>query len=94
VKLGLEDAERMEILEGLKAGDQIVTNGAGSLRVGDTLLLPGQSPGGPGGQGGPAGRRPGMGGGQGRPEGQRGQAPGQRGTPGATGPGQPGQGRQ
>jgi RND family efflux transporter MFP subunit len=77
VKLGLEDAERIEIVEGLKAGDQIITAGAGSLRVGDTLLLPGQGPGAPGNGDGPTGaRRPGTGGG--RPDGQRGQR-GQRG---------------
>jgi HlyD family secretion protein len=91
VKLGLEDAERMEIVEGLKVGDQIITNGAGSLRIGDTLLLPGQAPGGPGGQDGPTdARRPGMGGG--RPGGQRGQAPGQGAASGAVGQGRPGQG--
>jgi RND family efflux transporter MFP subunit len=55
-KLGLEDAERIEILAGLNLGDRIVTDGAASLRAGDTMVLPGQSPagGGPGG-----GRRPG-----------------------------------
>lgn len=74
VKLGLEDAERMEIVEGLKAGDQIVTSGAGSLRAGDTLLLPGQNAGGPGAIDGPTpGRRPGAGNGGGRPAAQRGQ---------------------
>ncbi|MGE0464722.1 MAG: efflux RND transporter periplasmic adaptor subunit, partial [Vicinamibacterales bacterium] len=74
VKLGLEDAERIEIVEGLKAGDQIVTSGAGSLRVGDTLQLPGQNAGGPGAIDGPTpGRRPGTGNGGGRPVGQRGQ---------------------
>jgi membrane fusion protein, multidrug efflux system len=60
VKLGLEDAERMEILEGVSPGDRVVTAGAASLRAGDTVMLPGQGPGGPGG---PGGRRPGMGGG-------------------------------
>ncbi|HVG83820.1 MAG TPA: efflux RND transporter periplasmic adaptor subunit [Vicinamibacterales bacterium] len=57
VKLGLEDAERMEILDGLKPGDRVVTEGAASLRAGDTMVLPGEVPGGAGG-----GRRPGMGG--------------------------------
>jgi RND family efflux transporter MFP subunit len=57
VKLGLEDAERVEILAGLKVGDRIVTDGASSLRAGDTMVLPGQPAGGPGG----GGRRPGMG---------------------------------
>jgi RND family efflux transporter MFP subunit len=70
VKLGLEDPERIEIVEGLKPGDRIITEGAGSLRAGDTVVLPGQSAGGPGGApgGGPAGGRRGMGGaGQGQP---------------------------
>jgi membrane fusion protein, multidrug efflux system len=53
VKLGLEDATRMEILEGIKPGDRVVTDGASSLRAGDTMVLPGQGP--PGGPGG--GRR-------------------------------------
>jgi HlyD family secretion protein len=78
VKLGLEDPERMEILEGIKAGDQVVTDGAASLRAGDTMVLPGQGQAGPGGPGG--GRR-GPGGGPGGPgEPGRGQgAPPQRG---------------
>ena len=60
VKLGLEDPERIEILAGLKVGDRIVTDGAASLRSGDTMVLPGQGPAG----GGPGARerpRPGMG---------------------------------
>jgi RND family efflux transporter MFP subunit len=39
VKLGLEDPERMEILAGLQVGDRIVTDGAASLRAGDTMVL-------------------------------------------------------
>jgi RND family efflux transporter MFP subunit len=75
VKLGLEDAERVEILEGVKAGDQVVTDGAASLRAGDTLVLPGQGPGNPGGPGAAdgGGRRPGAGGGAGGGRGQGGQ---------------------
>jgi RND family efflux transporter MFP subunit len=66
VKLGLEDTERMEILDGLKPGDRVVTDGAASLRAGDTMVLPGQQ-----GPGGPAGGGPrGMGAGQGGPGGQ------------------------
>ena len=34
MKLGLEDAERIEILEGVKPGDRVVTDGAASLRSG------------------------------------------------------------
>ena len=84
VKLGLEDAERMEILDGIAPGDRVVTEGAASLRAGDTVVLPGQAPGGPGG-----GRRPGTNGagGPGRGQGEaagaaaqgpRGAAPGPR----------------
>jgi len=64
VKLGIEDTTRLEILDGLKAGDSIVTEGAASVRNGDTLVLAGQPGGGPGGTGGGAGgngRRPGGG---------------------------------
>ena len=45
IKLGLEDAERIEILDGVKPGDRIVTEGAASLRAGDTIVLPGQAAG-------------------------------------------------
>jgi RND family efflux transporter MFP subunit len=78
VTLGIEDPDRIEILEGLKPGDRIVTEGAGSLRAGDTVVLPGQNAGGPGGApaGGPGGGRRGMGGGQGPPAGQAGPVPG------------------
>ncbi|MCC7033903.1 MAG: efflux RND transporter periplasmic adaptor subunit [Acidobacteria bacterium] len=72
VTLGLEDAERIEITEGLKAGDPIVTNGAASLRAGDTLLSSGANAGGPGAIDGPTGgRRPAAGAGAARPGGQR-----------------------
>jgi RND family efflux transporter MFP subunit len=57
VKLGLEDAERVEILAGLKPGDRVVTEGAASLRAGDTIVLPGQGAGGPAGPAGPGGGR-------------------------------------
>ncbi len=81
VKLGIEDTERMEILEGLSPGDRIVTDGAASVRNGDTLLLLGQQPA-PGGPGAPGGRR---GSGQGQ----------QRGAGGAnSGGGQPPAGAQ
>jgi len=62
VTLGIEDGERVEIADGLKAGDRYVTEGAGAVRRNDTLVVPGQG-GGPGqGRGG----RPGGGNGQGR----------------------------
>ena len=76
-KLGIEDPQRVEVLDGLKPGDRIVTEGAGSLRAGDTVVLPGQNAG-PGaggpGAGGPGGGRRGAGG-QGRAAGQPGQQP-------------------
>ena len=75
-KLGIEDPERIEVLDGVKPGDRIVTEGAGSLRAGDTVVLPGQTAGGPGGgagAGGQGGRR--GAGGQGRAAGQPGQQP-------------------
>ena len=77
-RLGIEDQERIEVLEGLKPGDRIVTEGAGSLRAGDTVVLPGQTAGGPGGGpggGGQGGGRRGAGGGQGQAAGQPGQQP-------------------
>lgn len=84
IKMGLEDAERVEILEGVKPGDRVVTEGAASLRAGDTMMLPGQGPGGPNGQGGgPGGGRRGQGG-PGRQGGPGGQgSPGGQGQPAA-----------
>lgn len=90
VKVGIEDSERVEILEGLAEGETIVSTGAGALRRNDQLVIAGQGgsrgpgvPGGPGGQSGRGmgGRRPdGQGGpsgqgGQGRPPQEGGQAP-------------------
>ncbi|MEZ5288805.1 MAG: efflux RND transporter periplasmic adaptor subunit [Vicinamibacterales bacterium] len=80
VKLGLENAERIEILQGVNPGNRIITEGAASLRAGDTLAMPGQGPGGPGG-------RAGAGGGSGRQGGGRGQGAA-RGAGGAGGQGQ------
>ncbi len=62
VRLGLEDAERVQILDGVQPGDKVVTDGAASLRNGDTLVLPGESSSTGGGNRGPGG----PGGGQGR----------------------------
>jgi len=63
VKVGIEDSERAEILEGLSEGETIVSVGAGALRRNDQLLVAGQDGPSPG-AGSPAGRggRPGMGG--------------------------------
>ena len=63
VKVGLEDTERAEILEGLAEGETIISTGAGALRRNDQLAIAGQA-----GQDGPSGPRrdgPGMRGGRG-----------------------------
>jgi hypothetical protein len=86
VEIGIEEDARVEILEGLSEGDQVVTTGAAALRDGDRFLVGDQrgdgegtaATAGPGasvtpgaaGQGGPAGRRGGR-------EGFRGQRGGQ-----------------
>jgi RND family efflux transporter MFP subunit len=90
VKLGLEDTERMEILAGLSPGDHVVTDGAASLRAGDTMVLPGQAPAGSGPNAGGAagGRRPAAvnpGSGPGRQPGA-GSGPAAQGARGNTGP--------
>jgi RND family efflux transporter MFP subunit len=65
VRIGLEDPEQVEITQGVKVGDRIITAGAASLRGGDTLVFPGgdgPTGGSPaarkGGQPGPEGKRP------------------------------------
>lgn len=78
LKLGIENAEAVEVLDGLKEGGRFVNTGAAAVRNNDQLLYAGQA-GGRGGRGGPGG----PGGGQGR---------GGRGGPGQ-GQGQPGQGQ-
>jgi RND family efflux transporter MFP subunit len=62
VKVGIEDTNRAEILEGLTEGETVVSTGAGALRRNDQLLVAGAGGGqrGPGGPGGPG--RPGAGG--------------------------------
>jgi membrane fusion protein (multidrug efflux system) len=88
VKIGLEDNEKAEILEGLSEGEIVVAAGAGALRRNDQLMIAGgndgpsrpRGPAGQGGQRGPAGsggqRGPGQGQGEGggtRPNMQGGQ---------------------
>jgi RND family efflux transporter MFP subunit len=83
VKVGIEDNERAEILEGLSEGETIVSIGAGALRRNDQLVVAGQdgpsrgtgSPAGPGGRPGPGGRQRGDQGGAGRPNQPSGQNP-------------------
>jgi membrane fusion protein, multidrug efflux system len=82
VKVGLEDPDKAEILEGLSEGEIVVSTGAGALRRNDQLVIAGggDGPSGPrGGPGNQGGRRgPGQGQGGTRPQmdgGQGGQAP-------------------
>jgi RND family efflux transporter MFP subunit len=81
VKVGIENNETAEILEGLSEGEQIVSTGAGALRRDDQLVVAGMPA--QGGQGAPAGR--------GRGRGRSG-GPGSPGTPGA--PGAPDRGQR
>jgi membrane fusion protein, multidrug efflux system len=84
VKVGLEDSEKAEVLDGLSEGEIVVSTGAGALRRDDQLLIAGNGDGpsrprgapGPGTQGGRRG--PGQGQGGARPNmdgGQGGQTP-------------------
>lgn len=50
VKLGIQDGKRVQILEGVKPGEKVVTLSFTPVRDGQTLQLPGQR-----GQGGPGG---------------------------------------
>jgi RND family efflux transporter MFP subunit len=81
VKVGIENNETAEILEGLSEGEQIVSTGAGALRRDDQLVVAGMPA--QGGQGAPAAR--------GRGRGRSG-GPGSPGTPGA--PGAPDRGQR
>ena len=56
VKVGIENNETAEILEGLADGEQIVSTGAGALRRDDQLVIAGQ-PAGSGGRGRDRGNR-------------------------------------
>ena len=73
IEQGVTTTELVEVASGLSEGEKIITTGAGALREGDRIVLPGQTPqnaGGPGGNG-RGGRRGGPGSG-----GERGGAPG------------------
>jgi hypothetical protein len=39
VRVGIEESEQIEILDGVAEGDRVVTTGAGGLRDGDRVLL-------------------------------------------------------
>lgn len=51
VTVGIEDAERIEITDGLTEGEEVVSIGASSIRDGDPVLLPGEQRGPGGGAG-------------------------------------------
>ena len=51
VKIGIEGNERTEILDGVAAGDRVVTTGAAGLRNGDPIILAGGAGGGRAGRG-------------------------------------------
>jgi len=89
LKLGIENAEQIEVLAGLQEGAKFVNLGAAAVRNNDQLLYADQGDGPSGGSGGRGGRG-GVGGGQGgngarkfqgqgqRPPGGEGQPPGKR----------------
>lgn len=60
IAIGIEDGDKLEVLSGVTERDKVVTTGAGALRDGDRVLLPGRGPGGPGGPGGRGPRSPGV----------------------------------
>lgn len=49
VQVGIEDADRIEITDGITEGESVISIGASSVRDGDAVLLEGQQQGGPGG---------------------------------------------
>jgi HlyD family secretion protein len=59
VRVGIEESEVVEILEGVAEGDRVVTTGAGALRDGDRFLVAGAGGRGDGTNGGRRGGRPG-----------------------------------
>jgi RND family efflux transporter MFP subunit len=44
IRTGLQDGDRVEVLDGLTEGERVVTTGALALRDGDRVTLPGQAP--------------------------------------------------
>ena len=55
VQVGTEQGAIVEILGGLSEGDEVISTGAGALRDGDRVALPGRADGGRGRRGGQAG---------------------------------------
>src|SRR4029453_10984111 len=56
IQLGLISQEQVEVTWGWSEGDKVVTTGAGALREGDRILLPGQNADARGNRGGRGGR--------------------------------------
>ena len=74
LKLGIENSDSVEVLDGLREGAKFVNNGAAAVRNNDQLIYAGQAGGnGGGGQAGRGGRGGQGRGGQGGPGGQGGQ---------------------
>jgi hypothetical protein len=77
IEAGVSTSDIIEVSAGLSEGEKIITSGAGALREGDRIVLPGESPqNANGGQGGRGGRRGGAGSGPGQGGRERGGAPG------------------
>jgi multidrug efflux pump subunit AcrA (membrane-fusion protein) len=45
VTVGIEENERIEILQGIDEGERVVTTGAAALRDGDRVIVAGSAPG-------------------------------------------------
>ena len=78
ISTGIVNQDLAEVTSGLSEGETIITTGAGALREGDRILLPGQTAGPAGAAGGRGRGRGGAGsaggsGGQGRGRGEGGQ---------------------
>jgi len=56
IEAGVTTADLLEVTAGLTEGEKIITTGAGALREGDRIVLPGQKPQNASGQGGRGGR--------------------------------------
>jgi HlyD family secretion protein len=89
IEAGVTTAELVEVASGLHEGEKIITTGAGALREGDRIVLPGQSPQNAGGGPGARGGRRGGGSGGGGTGGERG---GRSGGPGGVVPAPSGEG--
>ena len=61
VKRGLATVDKVQVVSGLKVGEQVITEGADRLRDGASVVLPGERPAGPRGQGQGQGRGQGAG---------------------------------